>query len=142
MMNKQTLKISSPFNNEIIKVEQSYSGYTDDLYFKNVMKENKENKDYKNYPVNIWAIKCKWILNTEEGQTLLENLLLSEKHELYECNTFKVIVEFLYMHYRRLIIFYRLPVYLLQLFIYFAAVLFNESTYKNDHKNEVENLTQ
>ena len=64
------------------------------------MKEDKNSKTFKNYPVDIWALKCNWILNSEEGTHLLEQLLLSEKHQLYECRTIKVIVEFLYMHYR------------------------------------------
>ena len=100
MVNKQTLKIKKQFNDEIVKVERSFSGYTDDLYFKNVMKEDKNNKRFKNFPVNIWALKCNWIIDTEDGKILLEQLLMSEKHELYECRTIKVIVEFLYMHYR------------------------------------------
>jgi hypothetical protein len=106
------LKISHSFNDEIVKVEQSFSGYTDDLFFKNVMKEDKDNKSFKNIPVSVWALKCNWIINTEEGKLLLEQLLVSEKHELYECRTIKVIVEFLYMHYRQLILKWRLPAYL------------------------------
>jgi hypothetical protein len=68
------------------------------------MKEDKESKTFTNYPVNIWALKCNWIIDSEEGSQLLEQLLLSEKHELFECRTIKVIVEFLFMHYRQLII--------------------------------------
>lgn len=69
------------------------------------MKEDKKNKNFKNFPVNIWALKCNWIIDSEEGNELLEQLLLSEKHELFDCRTIKVIVEFLYLHYRKLIIY-------------------------------------
>lgn len=72
MKNKQTLKIKDEFNDEIVQVDSAFSGYTDDLYFKNVMKEDKKNKTFKNYPVNIWALKCKWIIDTDEGTLLLQ----------------------------------------------------------------------
>ena len=101
-----------------------------------------KNKSFKNYPVNILALKCNWIIDSEEGKQFLQQVLLSEKHELYECRTIKVIVEFLYMHYRKLIISQRLPAYILQLIVYFAAVLLNEGSYQNDHNAEIDQLTK
>jgi hypothetical protein len=36
------------------------------------MGENKTNSSYKNFPVSIWALKCNWILDSQEGLLLLE----------------------------------------------------------------------
>ena len=90
------------------------------------MMEDKENEYYKNYPVTVMAFKIDWVLQDEAGTKFLQNVLNSEKLELYENRTILVIIEFLYKHYRSVILKYRLPVYIFQLIFYQAAVQLNE----------------
>jgi hypothetical protein len=72
-----------------------------------------------------------WIFNTKEGKKFLEKLLKSEKMELYECKAIEVMIEFLYMHYRKVVMLYRLPIYIIQLAIFYTAILLNEASQKH-----------
>ena len=52
--------------------------YVDDQWFKSKMKEKKKisngdklSSNYKNYPVDIKAIKIRWFINSEYGKKFL-----------------------------------------------------------------------
>ena len=81
--------------------------------------------------MDVWALKVDWIFNSKDGDAFLVKLLQTEKLELYECHAIQVMIEFLYKQYRKEILSKRLPVYLLQLIIYFWAILLNESAQKS-----------
>ena len=47
-----------------------------------------------------------------------------------------MIIEYLYKHYRSIILKYRLPVYILQVIFYFFSILYNEYNYSLDSADE------
>jgi len=121
MMNKQTLMVKEQYNDQIVSVNRARSQYVDDAYFKSQMKENKDNESYKNYPIKMMALRTNWLL-TDSGKMLLQAMLRSENLELFNCMTTEVITEFFYKHYKKKILKQQLPVYLLQIMIYFMSV--------------------
>jgi uncharacterized protein YaaQ len=62
MQNKQTLKVPYKFSQDIVSVNKSTCSYVDDSYFEKTVGENKQNKSYPNYPVEVEALKIGWIL--------------------------------------------------------------------------------
>lgn len=136
MLNKQTLRVADKFNDQIVAIDRNSSSYCDGYYYRKTMSERQPDDEgnrftrqpIKNFPVSIWAFKVQWILNTDEGKYFLEKILKSEKIELYDIPAIEVIIEFLYMHYKRVVMIYRLPIYILQLIVYFASVFLNEES--------------
>jgi len=112
MINKQTLKVANKFSEEIVSINRANRSYVDDSYFLQEMGEDKSNDYFKNYPVSVVCFKIDWVLQDAAGKKFLQNMLNSQKLELYENRTILVIVEFLYKHYRSMILKFRLPVYL------------------------------
>lgn len=93
------------------------------------MGEDRENKNYKNYPIKMVAVRLGWILG-ESGKEMLQAMLISENLELFNINTTIVIIEFLYKHYRDKILKTQLPLYMLQLLFYFIFILVTPGTTK------------
>ena len=57
MKQKQILKIDQPLNNTVVKLGHSMSKYVDSNMFKKCMDEDKANKDYQSYPVEVIGIR-------------------------------------------------------------------------------------
>ena len=51
MLNKQTLKVYGVHSDKIVAVNPSGTSYVDDSFYKEVMREDKDNEEYANYPV-------------------------------------------------------------------------------------------
>lgn len=51
---------------------------------------------------------------------------MSENLEIYESETISGIIEFMYEHYRKKVIQYRFPFYIVQLIIYYSTVMAGE----------------
>lgn len=62
--------------------------------------------------------------------------MYTEKSHLFENWTTVCIIEFLYKHYRRRIIKARVPIYVVQFFVYFISIYLNEDWYKNKENPE------
>ena len=71
MINKQTLKMKKKFSEDIVSLNRNNTAYVDDFYFKSRVKEEKENPNFKNFPVSVWAMRVAWILNSKDGKELL-----------------------------------------------------------------------
>jgi len=54
--------IKSPYSDKIVSVDRSPSCYVDNAYFKEKMLEDKENTNYKNYPIKLQALRVGWII--------------------------------------------------------------------------------
>lgn len=78
MLNKQTLKIETMFNKNIASINRSASSYVDEAYFKTQVGEDRNNKNYKNFPVRVDALRIDWIINTDEGKRFLTNVYQTE----------------------------------------------------------------
>mmetsp|Transcript_16686 Transcript_16686/g.25717 ORF Transcript_16686/g.25717 Transcript_16686/m.25717 type:complete len:142 (+) Transcript_16686:3239-3664(+) len=62
MMNKQTLKVKKHFSDEIVSINRSNRSYIDDYYYAEEMGEQKDNKQFMNFPVHVVAFKVDWVL--------------------------------------------------------------------------------
>ena len=103
-------------------IERNSSSYCDGYYYRIAMHERNDDdvslrignlREVKNFPVSIWAFNVHWIFNTDEGKYFMEKILKSEKIELFECKAIEVMIEFLYMHYRKVVMIFRLPMYII-----------------------------
>ena len=128
MLNKQTLKVEDQHSEKIVSVMESGTSYVDNAYYRGSMGEDRNNEEYKNYPVNVYALKLDWIINDGDGLRFLKAMLKSEHLEIYECPTIIIIVEYLYGHYGRYILLYRFPFYVAQLAVFYATILLHEKT--------------
>ena len=127
MLNKQTLKVEDQHSEKIVSVMESGTSYVDNAYYKESMGEDRTSEEYKNYPVNVYALKLDWIINDGDGLKFLKAMLKSEHLEIYECPTIIIIVEYLYGHYCKYILLYRFPFYVAQLAVFYATILLHES---------------
>lgn len=110
------------YNEAIVTVNRSITSYVDDAYFENRMNEDKNNESFSNYPIKMMALRVSWLFE-KDGKRLLEAYLDSEKLELFECMPNVVIIEFLYKHFKKSIVYRNFPIYLIQLAIYFVPML-------------------
>jgi hypothetical protein len=58
--------------------------------------KNPEKKDCKNYPVEVEAIRIKWFINSIHGKRFLNEILNSENLEIYNSNTIRMVIVYLY----------------------------------------------
>jgi len=86
------------------------------------MHEDKKNQNYNNYPVKITALRMQWIFE-KDGKLLLEAILNSSDLNIYNNKTMVVIIEFLYQYYRNKVLNFTLPIYFVQLAIFFTAIM-------------------
>jgi len=126
MLNKQTLKVDGHHSDKLVAVESSGTSFVDDSYYKEVMSEDRNNEEYSNYPVKVHAMKLDWVINDPDGLRFLKAMLKSENLEIYECPTIIIIVEYLYGHYCKYILWYRFPPYVGQLAVFYTTILFHE----------------
>ena len=129
-MAKQTLTIQEPYNDSIVAVHRGVSSFVEKAYFRDRMGEDTSNPYFKNFPINMVALKTNWILK-RDGKKLLQNMLKSENLKLFESNTSIVIIEFLFKHTKKHILMWMLPVYILQLFFYFTVILLDKGTLRS-----------
>ena len=78
MLNKQTLKIESMFSKSIASINRSGSSYVDDAYFIKQVGEDKNNIEYKNFPVRVDCLRIDWIINTDEGKRFLNAIFQTQ----------------------------------------------------------------
>lgn len=136
MQNKQSLRVSDPYNDQIVRVNYSVTSYADDEYYKNpeFYGEQKENDDFKKYPVKISALRIHWINDIIEGQNsqnsdgkkFLDAILRSENIDLYGIPAISMIIEFLYRKYRSAVFYTNIPIYGMQLILYYITMYLNE----------------
>ena len=67
------------------------------------MGEDVSEASYKSYPVKVVALRMQWILQ-EAGERFLHGILRSENLDLYEIRTVQIIIEFLYLEYKKVIL--------------------------------------
>lgn len=65
MEEKHILRVKE-MDGDIVAMASSRTIYLDDYFYKNSMKEDKIEKQYKSYPVDLQTIKIGWILDAED----------------------------------------------------------------------------
>jgi hypothetical protein len=53
MVHKQTLVVDEQYNDQIVKVDQSSSSFTDASFFTKVFQERPKNPNFKSFPVRV-----------------------------------------------------------------------------------------
>jgi len=96
MADKVTLQVQEMENDKIAKIVLRSSSHVDNRFFSEIMDENTENLDFKNYPVKILAIKINWILS-DQGEAYLNAINNSENLDLYDNEANQTIIEYLYI---------------------------------------------
>ena len=82
MVDKVTLQVEDVVNDGIVKIVLRPTSHVDNKFFSEVMEEDNENMDFKNYPVKITAIRMSWILS-QHGEAYLMAIIDSENLELF-----------------------------------------------------------
>jgi len=90
------------------------------------MFEDKLNPSYKSIPVKMEAMKVGWILNTDQGRFLLQNILNSDRLEYFDIPSLVMVIEFLYQRNKVLIIALPLPMYIVQGFVFLMTIYVSE----------------
>ena len=96
----------------------SQSLYVDDNWFHKNMGEEK-NLGYMNYPVEVKAIKIRWIILSKYGYKFLTKILNNEDLELYDIPTIRIIIEFFYNAYKKYLFYIYDSIFFLFRFIDF-----------------------
>jgi hypothetical protein len=129
MVNKQTLRVESSQQGNIVSIGKALSSYIDEAYYKEYMFENVNDPNFKSYPVKVVALRMQWILKNT-GQRFLQGILRSENLDLYTIPTVQIMIEFLYKPYKENILKLRLPVYIFELIIFFVTIYLNEGKFE------------
>ena len=116
MINKQTLKIKSIDNDEILKAAPSSCSYVDEDFFKQELGEDPENPSCITHSCIVRCIRVDWVLNKPEGLRFLRQMLKQQNRDLFMTIYIKVLVHFLYQKYKTKIMKSLLPPYLMHLF--------------------------
>lgn len=137
MQNKQTLRVDKADSDDIVRIAGYYSSYIDRVFFEKeqYFGENTEDVTYKSYPVKVEALRVQWILYSTDniddaGQRFLHAIFKSENIDLYDITTVQILIEFLFREYRRAILKYDFPLYLLRLTSFFLLVYVDEGKFK------------
>jgi hypothetical protein len=95
----------------------SSSLYVDDNWFFKNMGEDK-NKGYMNYPVEVKAMKIRWIILSHYGKDFLTAVLNNENLELYDISTLRIIIEFFYNQYKKYLFYMDVPLFVIKLLLF------------------------
>jgi len=97
---------------EIVSVAKSTTKYIDDIFYGNIMGEDKVHKDYKSFPVLLKVMKIGWILNDEVGKSFLSSIKTSDNMDYFNIQGLIMVIEYLYMKVKKIQLFFLLPLYL------------------------------
>lgn len=126
MQNKQTLKVDSALSEEIVRITPAYGSYVDEAYFRGVMGEQLK-QDFNSFPVKIVGLEIGWLLREPEGIHFLKALRESENLDIYNIESTKVMIEYLYKQYKQVVLKWRLPPYLFLLGIFLTTIYLHET---------------
>ena len=62
MDDKHILRLEEPFSDDIVAMAASRSIYIDENFYTNEMGDQKTNKNFKSYPVNVECLRVGWII--------------------------------------------------------------------------------
>lgn len=105
----------------IVAISENNHSYIDELFYKKMEGDD----DATTYPVKMKLVEVGWMIKKggKHGLKFLQAILASENNDLYDTDTIKITIEYLYMKYSRKVLFFLLPVYILTV-LFFLATLF------------------
>lgn len=89
------LSVESTISDTVVGVYPSFSQFIDNKFYREVIKNDKNNPDYVRYHVKVQAIKADWLLR-DEGWEFLHALYYEGEDETFRSKTLNVIIEYLY----------------------------------------------
>ena len=114
---------------DVIAIGRSNNILIDDDFFVKEMGELESGG--KNYPVKVKAINLGWMFrNFEKGLEFFAAILETENIEIYDNTTIKVVIEYIYLHYKRYIVVTDGTSILLKLISIMFGQFFFEKLYK------------
>jgi hypothetical protein len=90
MENKQSMKVSSTFSEDIVKIAAAHHSFIDLDYFKDAMgevndKDDRQNR-YNSYPVKIECLEIGWIIQKDQvDEVKIDNMQLRCKERCNNC---------------------------------------------------------
>jgi len=95
-----------------------------------------EDKDkhsgYKNYPVEVKAMKIRWFILSQYGNEFLAEILNNENLELYNIPTLRIIIEYFFSQYKRYLFVKDIPIFGFKLVLFFTTLILNEKLLAED----------
>lgn len=134
MIEKELLTVNKSLTEDIVAMSDAQSIYVDDLWFKKKMHEksfkNKEGEkvhnDFKNFPIEVKAIKIRWFINSDYGKKFLIQILNNENIELYNIQTLRIIIEYFYQKYIHFLFKFDFPLFVVKAIIFAMILTINE----------------
>ena len=114
MRKKNIIRVQKPLSNDMICMTHSSSCYVDQDFFNTKMHENLDDETYGFHPVRIECQNIQWIINDNiHGLKFLRAVYETQDIEMFDINTLKVIIEFLFKEFKNTICLINLPLYLM-----------------------------
>ena len=112
MEEKHILRVKE-MDGDIVAMASSRTIYLDDYFYKNSMKEDKIEKQYKSYPVDLQTIKIGWILDAEDdaGKEFLTAIQNSDNIDYFTLPGLQMIIEYLFQKNKKIQLWLLLPLF-------------------------------
>ena len=99
-----------------------------------------KNLGYMNYPVEVKAMKIRWIILSKYGKKFLTKILNNEDLELYNIPTIRIIIEFFYNAYKKYLFYMDVPLFLMKLILFTSKFWLIQNNFQFKNKNFVADL--
>jgi hypothetical protein len=109
------------------------------MWFAKKMDEDKNNKHFNNYPVEVRAMKIRWFILSTYGREFLKSILNNENLELYNIPTLRIMIEYFYRQYKNFLFKQDLPLFLIKNIIFLITLFLNETHNQNHIKKRTTN---
>jgi hypothetical protein len=98
---------------DIVSMASSRTIYLDDNFYRDSMGEDKIEKHYKSYPVDISTIKIGWILDSEDdaGKEFLSAIQNCDKIDYFTLPGLQMIIEYLFQKNKKIQLWLLLPLF-------------------------------
>ena len=117
-------------------VESSQSSYLDNRFYDRIQNWSetvfKNINGSANQPVILKGMDVQWLLNNIEGLKFLLKLSNHKVISFYETEAVKIIVQFLWSHYKNKIIFFTLIPYIIYHVLFLILIFYNENYFQGD----------
>ncbi|CDW91232.1 wd-40 repeat protein [Stylonychia lemnae] len=132
-----TLNIRASVNDFNIVFDHS-SSYLDNKFFNLVIASFTnilfKNQEVANQPVTLKGLDVGWIFNAKEGRKYLLNLSNHKDLSFFETQSTKIIISYLWPHYKYKIIFFTLIPYVIYHSIFLLLLFYNEKYFKGGNE--------
>lgn len=137
MEEKHILRVKEIGDGDIVSMASSRTIYLDDNFYKSSMKEDKVEKQYKSYPVDIQTMKIGWILDTDDdaGKEFLSAIQHCDKIDYFTLPGLQMIIEYLFQKNKKIQLWLLLPLFVVQ-FAVFVMVIFTTELVKLSERED------